>query len=114
MPGTALVTGGTEGIGHATALALGRAGYRVGVCSRSPAKVERALAALRGAGIAAEGAAADVADAAQVAGLVDRGRAALGDIDVLLNNAGFLLARPFEELTLEEWDATMATNLRSL
>ena len=39
---------------------------------------------------------------------------AVGEIDVLVNNAGVLIARPFEELTLEDWDVTMATNLRSL
>ena len=40
--------------------------------------------------------------------------AALGDIGVLVNNAGILIARPIGELTLEDWDVTMATNLRSL
>ena len=39
---------------------------------------------------------------------------ALGEIDVLVNNAGILIAKPFEELTLEDWDATMSTNVRSL
>jgi 3-oxoacyl-[acyl-carrier protein] reductase len=114
MPDTALVTGATEGIGRAIAEALGRAGYRVGICSRSREKVAAALAELRGLGIAAAGAAADVAEPDQVARLVDEVRGALGEIDVLVNNAGVLIARPFEELTLEDWDATMATNLRSL
>jgi 3-oxoacyl-[acyl-carrier protein] reductase len=114
MPDIALVTGATEGIGRATAEALGRAGYRVGICSRSPEKVAATLTELRAAGIAAAGAAADVADPDQVGRLVDEIRGALGEIDVLINNAGVLIARPFEELTLEEWDATMATNLRSL
>ena len=114
MSGTALVTGATEGIGRATALALGRAGYRVGICSRSSDKVAATLAELRAEGVSAAGAAADVADPAQVRHLVDRVRAELGEIDVLVNNAGVLIARPFDELTLEDWDATMATNLRSL
>jgi 3-oxoacyl-[acyl-carrier protein] reductase len=114
MPDTALVTGGTEGIGRATAAALGRAGYRVGICSRSPDKVAAALRELRGMGITAAGAAADVADPDQVGRLVDAVRGALGEIDVLVNNAGVLIARPFEELTLDDWDVTLATNVRSL
>ena len=114
MSGTALVTGATEGIGRATALALGRAGYRVGICSRSSDKVAATLAELRADDVSAAGAAADVADPAQVRHLVDQVRAELGEIDVLVNNAGVLIARPFDELTLEDWDATMATNLRSL
>ena len=114
MSGTALVTGATEGIGRATALALGRAGYRVGICSRSTEKVEATLAELRAQGVTAAGAAADVADPDQVRHLVDQVRGALGEIDVLVNNAGVLIARPIEDLTLEDWDVTMATNLRSL
>jgi len=114
MSGTALVTGATEGIGRATALALGRAGYRVGICSRSIEKVEATLAELRAQGVTAAGAAADVADPDQVRHLVDQVRGTLGEIDVLVNNAGVLIARPIEELTLEDWDVTMATNLRSL
>jgi 3-oxoacyl-[acyl-carrier protein] reductase len=114
MSGTALVTGATEGIGRATAHALGRAGYRVGICSRSGEKVDATLAELRAQGVTAAGAAADVADPDQVRHLVDQVRGALGEIDVLVNNAGVLIARPIEELTLEDWDVTMATNLRSL
>jgi len=114
MSGTALVTGATEGIGRATALALGRAGYRVGICSRSIEKVEATLAELRAQGVTAAGAAADVADPDQVRHLVEQVRGTLGEIDVLVNNAGVLIARPIEELTLEDWDVTMATNLRSL
>jgi len=114
MSGTALVTGATEGIGRATALALGRAGYRVGICSRWIEKVEATLAELRAQGVTAAGAAADVADPDQVRHLVDQVRGALGEIDVLVNNAGVLIARPIDELTLEDWDVTMATNLRSL
>jgi 3-oxoacyl-[acyl-carrier protein] reductase len=114
MSGTALVTGATEGIGRATALALGRAGYRVGICSRSGDKVATTLAELRDQGVTAAGAAADVADPEQVRLLIEQVRGALGEIDVLVNNAGVFIARPLDELTLEDWDVTMATNLRSL
>jgi 3-oxoacyl-[acyl-carrier protein] reductase len=111
---TAFITGATHGIGRATAFALGRAGYAVGVCARTAATVEALVAELRAAGIAAAGAAADVSQPEPVAQAVARVTEALGEIGLLVNNAGVLIARPFEELTLEDWDTTMATNLRSL
>ena len=111
---TAFVTGATQGIGRATAFALGRAGYRVGVCARTASKVEAIVSELRAEGIEAAGAAADVADPEQVRRSVALVVAQLGEVGVLVNNAGVLIARPFEELTLEDWDVTMATNLRSL
>jgi 3-oxoacyl-[acyl-carrier protein] reductase len=110
----ALVTGATQGIGRATAFALGRAGFRVGVCARTPARVEEVVADLRKEGVDAAGAAADVGDAAQAGRAAEQISASIGEIGVLVNNAGVLIARPFEELTLEDWDTTMATNLRSL
>jgi 3-oxoacyl-[acyl-carrier protein] reductase len=113
-PITALVTGATHGIGRATAFALGRAGYRVGVCARTAGKVESLMAELRGAGIETAGRAADVADPAEVTGVVEQVSLALGEIGLLVNNAGVLIARPIAELTLADWDSTMATNLRGL
>jgi len=114
MPTTALVTGATQGIGRATAFALGRAGYRVGICARTAAKVQTLLAELGAEGIRAAGAPADVADPEQVGDALDQITGELGEIGILVNNAGVLIARHFEELTLEDWDVTMATNLRSL
>jgi len=111
---TALVTGATHGIGRATAFALGRAGFRVGVCARTAAKVDELVQALQGEGITAAGAAADVSDPSQVSLALKRIVGALGEVGVLVNNAGVLIARPLEELTLADWDATMATNLRGL
>jgi len=111
---TAFITGATHGIGRATAFAFGRAGYAVGVCARTAANVDALVAELEAAGIRAAGAAADVSQPEPVARAVARVTGELGDIGVLVNNAGVLIARPFEELTLDDWDATMATNLRSL
>jgi 3-oxoacyl-[acyl-carrier protein] reductase len=111
---TALVTGATHGIGRATALALGRAGYRVGVCSRTAPRVAALVEELRAAGIEAAGRAGDVAQPGDATAIVEHVAGALGEIGVLVNNAGVLIARPIAELTLEDWNATMATNVRSL
>jgi 3-oxoacyl-[acyl-carrier protein] reductase len=111
---TALVTGATQGIGRATAFALGRAGYRVGVCARTPAGVDELVGALKKEGVEAAGARADVGDPSEAGPAVDRIVSALGEIGVLVNNAGLFIGRPFEEITIEEWDAVMATNVRSL
>ena len=114
MSETALITGATEGIGRATAFALGQAGYRIGVCARTEPKVRQLVKELQGAGFEAAGAPADVGNADQTARMVEAITKSLGPVDVLVNNAGVLIARPFEELTLEEWDTTMNTNVRSL
>jgi 3-oxoacyl-[acyl-carrier protein] reductase len=113
-PPVALVTGATRGIGRATAFALGHAGYAIGGCGRDPAALDQLLDDLGKAGIAAAGRPADVADPADAAALVAHVAGRLGPVDVLVNNAGLGIFKPFAELTLEEWDRTMATNLRSL
>ena len=65
-----MVTGATEGIGRATAFALGRSGWRVGVCARTAANVAHLVDELRAEGISAAGAAGDVGSAADVPGFV--------------------------------------------
>ena len=113
-PPTALVTGATEGIGRAIAFALGREGYRVGVCARTADRVAELVSDLRQAGIEAAGAPADVGDPEQVREAVGQVSTQLGPIDVLVNNAGIGILKPFDQLSLADWDSTMATNLRSL
>jgi len=113
-PTTAFITGATQGIGRATAFALGRAGYRVGVCARTESKVQSLIQDLKREGIEAAGGPADVGDPGKTARVVEEATRALGEIDVLVNNAGILIAKPLEELTLEDWDATMRSNVRSL
>lgn len=110
----ALVTGATEGIGRAIALALAGAGYRVGVCSRTGSKVDALVAALRASGAEASGRRADVSNPEDVDALVSQLERDLGPVDVLVNNAGIMRFHPIAELTLDDWDATMATNVRGL
>jgi 3-oxoacyl-[acyl-carrier protein] reductase len=114
QPETALVTGATEGIGRAIALALSAAGYRVGVCARSEQNVAALVAELRASGAEASGRAADVSRPGDIEALVKQVEADLGPVDVLVNNAGIMRFHPIAELTLDDWDATMAINVRGL
>ena len=111
---TALVTGATAGIGRATAFALGRAGWRLGVCSRNADGVRALLRDLHAEGITAVGRPADVAKEMEVHTWVRQVESELGPVDTLVNNAGIAVFKPFAELTLEDWDRTIATNVRSL
>ncbi len=108
---TALVTGSTEGIGHAAALGLARAGARVVVNGRKPDGVERALSSLRDAapGAAFEGAAADVSTAAGCDALV----AAVPHADILVNNTGIYEQVPFFDIPDADWDRFFQTNVMS-
>ena len=111
---TALVTGASRGLGRAIAFALGGAGWRVGICSRSGDGVARTLAELREAKIEAAGRPASVSSESDVGALVSHVERELGPIDTLVNNAGVLYAKPFEEISPAEWDESFATNVRSL
>ena len=115
LPGSlAVITGATEGIGRATAFALGRAGARVAICARTAANVDATVGALHAAGVDAIGMPCDVSDPACVttfAAFVSRERGAPG---VLVNNAGIGRFTPLLDLSLEDWDRTMSVNVRSL
>lgn len=109
----AVVTGGSKGIGLEVARALVAAGVSVVICAREQSDLDGALAELRGgAGTAkAAGRTADVSEPGQVAELfrfVDR---ELGGIDILINNAGSGVFRATSELSIEEWNRTIGTNL---
>lgn len=110
----AVVTGATEGIGSAIAAALGRAGARVAICSRTAANVQRTAAELRTQGIDAIGQPCDVGNADQVQAFADFVRRERGHARIVVNNAGIGRFAPLGELSLEDWDETIATNLRSL
>ncbi len=114
MPPTAFITGATEGIGRAIAVALGREGYQIGACARTPSKLRALLEDLEAEGIRASGLPADVGVEADVRAVVPHVVSSLGPIDALINNAGIAILKPFEALTLADWDSIMATNLRSL
>jgi NAD(P)-dependent dehydrogenase (short-subunit alcohol dehydrogenase family) len=111
----ALVTGATRGIGRAIAEALGRAGAHVVVSSEVPADCESVAAAMRTAGISADGIACDVTSRTQLDALVDATLERHGHIDVLVCNAGIAPHHgPIASASDADWDRTMTVNLRSV
>jgi NAD(P)-dependent dehydrogenase (short-subunit alcohol dehydrogenase family) len=109
---TALVTGGSRGLGLQLAHALGEAGARVLVSARKAGELEQAVAELQGAGIDARWIAADCARPEEITTLVDGALEALGCIDILVNNAGAAWGAPAEDYPLEAWDKVMNLNIR--
>jgi len=110
----ALVTGGSRGIGAAICVALAEAGAAVAVNYRERADAADALVAdLNKAGHRAIAVAADVSRASDVKAMVDRITAALGAIDVLVNNAGVAIVRGVDDLTEDDFDRTITVNLKS-
>jgi NAD(P)-dependent dehydrogenase (short-subunit alcohol dehydrogenase family) len=108
----AVVTGGSRGIGLATAEALVRHGARVAIGSRNDADLARASEALNKlAPSHAEGLVTDVRECSQVERLVARAEEAFGGIDILVNNAGIGIFRPIDQMSPEEWDDLIRTNL---
>ncbi|MBX3502258.1 MAG: SDR family NAD(P)-dependent oxidoreductase [Alphaproteobacteria bacterium] len=110
----ALVTGASRGIGRAIALALGDAGAAVAVnYVERAADAETVVGAIRQAGHAALAVKADVSDSRSVTRMVREVEAALGPIDVLVNNAGIGIMRGLDDLTEADFDRTIAVNLKS-
>jgi NAD(P)-dependent dehydrogenase (short-subunit alcohol dehydrogenase family) len=108
----AVVTGGTRGIGRAIAERLLAEGARVAICGRTRERVEGAVREMESThpGRVA-GEAADVANPGQVAQFFRAVDERLGPVDVLVNNAGAGLFRSTAELSVEEWQQTIALNL---
>ncbi|MDE2081410.1 MAG: SDR family oxidoreductase [Burkholderiales bacterium] len=111
---TALVTGGSRGLGLQIAEALGEAGATLMLCSRKAADLQEAVAHLAQRGIQAQWIAGDASDPAQVNHVVDETMRRLGRIDILVNNAGATWGAPAEDHPLEAWDKVMNLNIRSL
>ena len=109
-----VVTGATQGIGKEIAGRLGAAGARLAVCSRSPDKVARVVDELEGNGVTVYSASCDVGNEDDVARFHAGAREALGGIDVLVNNAGLAHFVPVAETTTEQFDETMAVNVRGV
>ncbi|HUG20946.1 SDR family oxidoreductase [Piscinibacter sp.] len=111
---TALVTGGSRGLGLQIAESLGEAGAKVLLTSRKAADLEEAAAHLQDKGIDTRWIAADASDPQEVQRIAGEAMERLGQIDILVNNAGATWGAPAEEHSLEAWDKVMNLNIRSI
>lgn len=111
----ALVTGGSRGMGAAIAERLARDGADVAITYvRAADKGRAALAEIERAGRRGLAIAADNTDPAAVRAAVEQTVAKLGRLDILVNNAGIFVAKPIDALTLEDYDETLAVNVKSV
>ncbi|MCY3023103.1 MAG: SDR family NAD(P)-dependent oxidoreductase [Planctomycetota bacterium] len=110
----ALVTGASKGLGKAMSLSLAEAGATLALVSRDAKLLAETAAAVRARGSTAEVFPADVSDEAQVFALEKAVTARLGNLQILINNAGINLRKPVTEFSLEEWNRVQATNVTSV
>ncbi|GAB4171420.1 MAG: 3-oxoacyl-[acyl-carrier-protein] reductase [Thalassobaculales bacterium] len=113
MGKVALVTGGARGIGRGCALALAEKGFDLALVDLLEPEMERTRGEIEALGRACATYAADVASFSRAAEVVAAVKARFGRIDFLLNNAGKAMPKPILEITEEEFDRTIAINLKS-
>lgn len=109
---TALVTGGSRGLGLQMAYALGEAGAKIMLTSRKPDDLEQAAGELQAVGIDARWHAADCSDGEDINRLVEETLHRMGDIDILVNNAGATWGAAAQDHPVAAWDKVMNLNVR--
>ena len=109
---TALITGGSRGLGLQLARALGEAGATLMLSSRKAHDLEQAAAELKADGIDARWIAADCAQDTEINRLTDATLAQFGHLDILVNNAGASWGAPAEDHPVDAWDKVMNLNVR--
>jgi NAD(P)-dependent dehydrogenase (short-subunit alcohol dehydrogenase family) len=110
---TALVTGGTSGIGRATAVALARVGAHVALSGRDEERGNQVVQEIVAAGGRAEFLPADLRNEADARALAERAIERLGHVDVLVNNAGVYPFGPTEKMTEDDFDGVFSLNVKA-
>jgi NAD(P)-dependent dehydrogenase (short-subunit alcohol dehydrogenase family) len=107
----AMVTGGSTGLGRQMAEGLAEMGADIVLCARKKERCDRAADELRAVGVKTLAVGCDVRNPSSIAELVDAALSQFGHIDILINSAGTSWGAPIEEMTLEQWNKVMDTNL---
>ncbi len=110
----AIVTGATKGLGHGMTVALAQAGANIVVVSRTPQDCENVAKELAGFGVQTLANPCDVTSKESIEKLVANTVEKFGKIDILVNNAGTAVTKPALELTEEDWDRVVNTNLKAI
>ncbi|MDO4547056.1 MAG: SDR family oxidoreductase [Clostridia bacterium] len=108
-----LLTGAGGGIGRTLAERLASKGVNMALCGRNAQKLDDVKAVCKKYGVKAVSLAGDLTDENYLANCVDKAYSALGGLDILINNAGQALSKPFETVSLAEYDSIMDTNARA-
>jgi NAD(P)-dependent dehydrogenase (short-subunit alcohol dehydrogenase family) len=111
---TAIVTGATKGLGRAMAFALAEAGANITVVSRNQEQCEETAAAIADTGVETLAHSCDISRMGDIQALVDDTVSRFGQIDILVSNAGTAVTKPAEDLTEEDWDKVVDTNLKGV
>lgn len=111
---TAIVTGGSIGIGFGISYRLAEAGAKVMVAGRNSAELDRVVADLTAKGFTAKSVSADVSKEEDVKKMIDETVKAFGGVDILVNNAGVYPFATLDKLTPDIFDKTIAINLRGV
>ncbi|MFY9907442.1 MAG: SDR family oxidoreductase [Terriglobales bacterium] len=107
----AVISGGSIGLGRQMAEGLAEMGANLVLCARKKQRCEEAAQALRAHGVQTVALECDVKDKSAIQHVVDETLAKFGRLDILINNAGASWGAPVEEMTLEQWDKVLSTNL---
>jgi NAD(P)-dependent dehydrogenase (short-subunit alcohol dehydrogenase family) len=107
----AIITGGAVGLGRQMADGLAEMGTNLVLCARKKERCQQAAEEFERLGVKTLAFACDVKDRASIQEVVDTTRAQFGRIDILINNAGVSWGAPVEEMTLEQWNRVIETNL---
>ncbi|GAA1531216.1 gluconate 5-dehydrogenase [Microbacterium ginsengiterrae] len=107
---TAVVTGGSSGIGRGIATALARAGASVVIVARGRERIDETVTALTDAGLRAAGIVGDLSTRDGIRAAAEAATTPFGEPDILVNSAGINIRPPFAEITEADWDATMTVN----
>lgn len=106
------ITGGSLGIGYATALRLGKLGAKISLCSRREEPLRQAEKTLQAEGVDAMAFQTDISNEDEVERWFSQTEDRFGPVSILVNNAGISGYGRLEELTAEQWDRTMSVNCR--